>query len=112
MKKRIILLILAAMAAGCAYADELSDVTGMSLTASLPPAAQALIGGFSVWGMVWGTLFGAVGVFAFLYGKKKANAPFIFIGVLLCIYPFVVRDAMITFIVGALLSGSLYFFRR
>ncbi len=100
------------LAAAFAQGDELGDMIGTSLTSSLPPEAKGLLAGFSIWGIMWGTVFSGVGVFAFLYGKKKSNAPFIIIGVILCAYSLFVRDTRTIFIVGAVLTAALYFFRE
>jgi hypothetical protein len=110
--KKLVMIILTWLAAVSAHSDELGDMLGNSLTSSLPPEVSGMLGGFSIWGMIWGTIFGGVGVFAFLYGKKKSNAAFIVIGIILCIYPFLIRDNRAVFIVGALLTAALYFFRN
>jgi hypothetical protein len=118
MKKMIFLVLLAVMLSGYAVADEAMDqaLSGNTYTAAMKDPIQAqtdkIIAGLSMWGLIWGLLFNAVGVFAFLYGKNRANVPFIVLGVLLVGYPYVVQDATMVFIIGAALSAALYFFRR
>jgi hypothetical protein len=109
---KAMILFAALLAAAClAYADEMSDIIAGTPVSGIPPEAKAMMAGYSMWGMIWATLFGGVGVFAFLYGKKKSNAAYIIIGILLCLYPFLVKEAAQVAVVGAVLSAGLYFFR-
>lgn len=95
-------------------ADDLEQALGITAAAQNSPETQVtkLIAGLSMWGLIWGLLFNSVGVFAFLYGKNKSNAVFMVIGVLLIIYPYVVQQTYLVALVGAVLTVSLYFFRR
>jgi len=108
MKKIIMAVTMLVLTAGYCLGDEVADLMGKS---GANPVA-GIIGKLSMAGLMWGIVFSGVGVGAFLYGKKKANAAFILIGILLSLYTFVVQDTVQIVIVGCVLSASLYFFRR
>jgi hypothetical protein len=111
IKKAYMVLMLLSLSC-LALADEMADIIAGTPVGLMPPEAKAMMAGYSIWSMVWATLFGGVGVFAFIYGKKKSNAPYIIIGILLCIYPFIIKDSMQMLIIGAVISAGLYLFRR
>jgi hypothetical protein len=69
-------------------------------------------GGFNWWNLLWGTVFGIIGWFAFLHGRKeKSWRPFV-IGIALMAYTFFVSNAWLVFIIGAVLTAALYFWRE
>ena len=70
-----------------------------------------LIGGFSVWGIVGGLLFGSIGFVAFMYGKKNGSFKPMLIGLGLMAYGYFVRDTLTIYIIGTVLTAALYFFR-
>lgn len=49
--------------------------------------------------MAWGT----IGFGFFVYGKKQSSASFLLCGILLCVLPFFVKDALASIIIGLLL---------
>ena len=56
-------------------------------------------------------LFSAIGLGAFLYGKKGALWTPAIIGIVLMVYPYFVSETWILFAVGSGLCAALYFFR-
>ncbi len=112
MAKKVFMAVLLLSLSCLALADEMSDILAGTPVSSMPPEAKAMMAGYSIWSMVWATIFGGIGVFAFIYGKKKSNALYIIIGILLCIYTFIVKDAAQIVIIGAVISAGLYIFRR
>ena len=48
---------------------------------------------------------------AFVYGKKTGSLKPIIIGIALMAYPYFVESAGLIFLIGALLTGSLFVFR-
>ncbi|MGH8048532.1 MAG: hypothetical protein ACREKL_14930 [Chthoniobacterales bacterium] len=58
-----------------------------------------------------GFIFGAVGLAAFIYGKKMALWKTMGIGIVLMIYPYFTANAWATTIIGALLTAALFVFR-
>ncbi|MBN2753494.1 MAG: hypothetical protein JXR81_01375 [Candidatus Goldbacteria bacterium] len=76
-----------------------------------PPTADMIMG-FSAAGLLWTVIFSGVGVFAFLYGKRKANAVYIVDGILLMAYPMLVKDTTMIVLVGVVLSAVLFLFKK
>jgi hypothetical protein len=56
-------------------------------------------------------LFGVIGMAAYWYGKKAKLPVPKWIGVVLMLYPYVVSDTWLLYVVGAGLSIAAYFFR-
>ena len=54
-------------------------------------------------------IFGAIGLAAFIYGKKMVSARAMLLGVALMGFQFVVSDPVWTYVVGALLTAALFF---
>ncbi len=75
-------------------------------------SSSGLIGGFSVWGLVGGLLFGSIGFIAFVYGKKRSEFRPLLIGIALMGYPYIIRGTMAVYLVGIGLTAALYFFRE
>ena len=107
MKKLTLVLALCVIAGALLFGD---DAAAAGNTAKA--AAEKVFMGFSMWGLIWGLIFNSVGVFAFMYGKRKSNAAFIAIGILLTGYSWVVQDTTLTFIIGAVLTGALFLFKK
>ena len=61
--------------------------------------------------LVWGTLFGAVGVGFFLYGKRQQMWVPLFCGIALMVYPWFVSGAWLAVIIGVVLMAVPYFVR-
>ena len=55
--------------------------------------------------------FGAVGMGAFVHGKRSGLAKPMIIGVALMVYPYFVSETWVFFSIGALLCFLLYLFR-
>jgi len=61
--------------------------------------------------LIWGMLFGAIGLGFFTYGKKqKAVVPF-FTGISLFVFPYLISNVYILVIVGIILVAIPYFVR-
>ncbi len=61
--------------------------------------------------LIGGILFGSIGFVAFLYGKKTSNFKPLLIGIALIMYPYFIQDTVTMYVIGVLLTASLYFFR-
>jgi len=61
----------------------------------------------SLFGMI---VFGAIGMAAFVYGKKNAQAKPMIIGVALMAYPYFVPEGWLLYLIGAALTASLFLF--
>jgi hypothetical protein len=114
----ILLAFVAAFSFGCiCFADDLEGIlSGNTVIAAAQAPADLnpgkALAGLSMWALIWGLIFNSVGVFAFLYGKKKSNLPYLIIGVILVVYPYAVQQALLIFVIGAALTAALYFFRK
>ncbi|MDE2027733.1 MAG: hypothetical protein KGK03_02550 [Candidatus Omnitrophica bacterium] len=69
-------------------------------------------GGFSLWNLLWGTVFGIIGWMAFLRGRREANWRAMVIGIALMVYTFFVGNTWLVFIIGTALTAALYFWRE
>ena len=56
-------------------------------------------------------MFGAIGMGAFIYGKKMALWKPMVIGLALMAYPYVVSQTWLLYLVGCALSAALFVFR-
>jgi surface polysaccharide O-acyltransferase-like enzyme len=57
-------------------------------------------------------LFGIIGYAAFRYGRKTKSKNPVYIGLLLMLYPFVVSQTWVMYVVGVALCVALYVFRQ
>lgn len=53
--------------------------------------------------LMWGVLFGAIGLGYFAYGKKQRAVVPLFSGIALCIFPYVISNVIILVAVGVIL---------
>jgi hypothetical protein len=56
-------------------------------------------------------LFGAIGLAAFVYGKRLGAIKPVVIGIALMAYPYFVSETWLLYGIGAALTASLFFFR-
>jgi hypothetical protein len=56
-------------------------------------------------------LFGIFGLAAFTYGKKTQKWKPMIIGVILMVYPYVVSELWLLYLIGFALCAALFFFR-
>jgi hypothetical protein len=57
-------------------------------------------------------IFGAIGMAAFVYGKKSANMKPMILGIALMGYPYFISQTWLLYLVGVLLTGSLFVWRE
>ena len=65
----------------------------------------------SVATVVWGMLFGAIGVGYFIYGKRQSALVPLVCGLLLMVFPYFFSSAWALVLVGAVLMAIPYFVR-
>ena len=58
-----------------------------------------------------GLIFGAIGLAAFIYGKKQTSFKPMVIGIALMAYPYFVSHEIWVWAIGAVLTFSLFLFR-
>jgi hypothetical protein len=56
-------------------------------------------------------LFGAIGMGAFIYGKKQSSFKAMILGTALIVYPYFVPETWILYTIGSLLTLALFLFR-
>ena len=61
--------------------------------------------------LIGNVIFSAIGVAAFVYGKKQGSFRPMLIGGALVLYPYAVPNTMYLYIVGATLVAALFIFR-
>ncbi len=62
--------------------------------------------------LLWGVLFGSLGMAYFVYGKKQAAIVPLLCGVALMVFSYFVSNVWLMVLIGAALAATPYFFRR
>jgi hypothetical protein len=61
--------------------------------------------------LIWGMLFGAIGIGFFVYGKKQKAVVPLFTGIALFVFPYFLSNVYLLVAVGAVLVALPYFIR-
>jgi len=61
--------------------------------------------------LLWGLLFGSIGIGYFMYGRKQRSGVPLLCGVCLMIYPYFVSNNILLVLIGVALMSLPYFFR-
>ena len=61
---------------------------------------EALLAAFSWWSLLAAFVFGVIGFYLFLNGKRRTNYWWIWIGVALMVYPIFISSAWLNWLVG------------
>lgn len=67
------------------------------------------LGGTAV--LIWGVLFGSIGVGFFIYGRKQKAVVPLCAGVALCVFPYFIGNVYVLVLVGVVLMAIPYFVR-
>lgn len=59
--------------------------------------------------LIWGMVFGAIGLGFFVYGKKQRAAVPLIVGIALFIFPYFISNVFLLVIVGSVLVALPYF---
>ncbi|MCW5650237.1 MAG: hypothetical protein KIS62_10860 [Ramlibacter sp.] len=62
--------------------------------------------------LVWGVLFGAIGMGYFVYGKRQGAMVPLLCGVALMVFPYFISNNLTMVLVGGALSAMPYFLGR
>ena len=62
--------------------------------------------------LLWGMIFGAIGLGFFTYGKKQASAVPLVCGLLLMVFPYFVSDTILLVAIGVALMIVPYILRN
>jgi hypothetical protein len=65
--------------------------------------------GSEAW-LLWGVVFGAVGLAYFVYGKKQQRFVPLLCGIALMAFPYFISNTVLLVVVGLVLSAVPYFF--
>jgi len=61
--------------------------------------------------LIWGILFGLIGVGFFIYGRKQKAVVPLCVGVALCVFPYFIANVYALVLVGVVLMAIPYFVR-
>ena len=61
--------------------------------------------------LIAGGIFSAIGLAAFVYGKKQSSMKPLVIGIALMVYPYLITNTLTVVAIGALLTAALFIFR-
>lgn len=62
--------------------------------------------------LLWGVLFGSLGLGYFIYGKKQGAVMPLVCGLVLMVFPYFISSTWLLVAIGAVLAALPYFFRR
>ena len=65
----------------------------------------------SMTSIMWGMVFGAIGMGYFVYGKKQQRVVALLSGVLLCVFPYLVSNVILMVLVGFVLIALPFIVR-
>ena len=68
-------------------------------------------GGINWWNIIGGIVFGIIGWYAFIHGKKEKSWRPMVIGIVLMVYPYFVPNPLLAIGIGLGLTAALYFWR-
>lgn len=61
--------------------------------------------------LMWGMLFGSIGVGFFIFGRKQKAVVVLCMGVTLCVFPYFIANVYALVLVGLVLMAIPYFVR-
>jgi hypothetical protein len=61
--------------------------------------------------LIWGLIFGSIGVGFFIYGKKQKAIVPLYVGIALCVFPYFIANLYVLVVVGVVLVAIPYFVR-
>ena len=61
--------------------------------------------------LIVGGIFSAIGLAAFVYGKKQSRIKPMMIGIGLMVYPYLIAELTTILVIGVLLTTALFMFR-
>lgn len=67
---------------------------------------------FSYWWLLWTFVFGVIGFYVFMRGRKNGNWGVLWSGVGLMVYPMFISGAWMSLIVGLGLCAAAYYFEH
>jgi hypothetical protein len=85
----------------------------LSFSASARRSTSSLAGSQSVntSSLLWGLLFGSIGLAFFIYGKRQRKVVPLICGLILMIFPYFVSNTILLVVLGGVLVALPYFLR-
>ena len=62
--------------------------------------------------LLWGMLFGSIGLGYFIYGRRQSRMIPLVCGVVLMVYPYFMPNTAVLVIIGVIFTAVPYFLRR
>ena len=62
--------------------------------------------------LLFGLLFGSIGTIYMIYGKRQSSVIHIVVGAILLVYPYLFSNAILIFIMGAILTAIPFAHQR
>jgi len=59
--------------------------------------------------LLWGLLFGSIGLGFFIYGRKQQSVVLLVCGLLLMVFPYFVSNSILLVVIGVVLVAAPYF---
>ena len=114
MKIVLLIVIVVGLLVPPGYCQDTQQVIGefTKIYTGSKASVNNLIGGFSLGGLIGAVLFGSIGFVAFMYGKKNTEVRPMIIGFLLMGYPYLVRNTLVLYLVGVVLTVALFVLRE
>ena len=61
--------------------------------------------------IMWGVLFGAIGMGYFVYGKRQRQGIALLSGLVLCVFPYFISNAFLIILIGLVFMALPFFIR-
>jgi hypothetical protein len=112
--KKLLLILLGILHTSSGYCQDTQQLIGKvaQMYTGSDHSGSGLIGGFSMWGLMGGILFGTIGFGVFIYGKRNSEFKPMLIGIALMVCPYFLRGTIALYLAGLGLMAALYFFRE
>lgn len=78
----------------------------------LSDSGLSLLGDFSAARIFASVIFSAIGLGAFVYGKKNKSIRPMIIGAVLMAYTYMISEVIMIYLIGIILTAALYFWRE
>ena len=88
------------------------DAPANDLVSSLSADLSSGLNSISAVNILGGIIFSTIGFAVFIYGKKQVNGKAMILGIILMVYPYLVKSTLAVYGLGILFCGLLYFLRE
>lgn len=92
-------------------ADYFAEIAQNNSNMALSAGAATMGGSFSTSNILAGIVFGAIGLAAFIYGKKRILWWPMALGIALMVFPYFPMSTLVLYLIGAALTAALFIWR-